>query len=84
MLREGRGGEELRPVVVHRGFTEMTPGSVLIEMGRTRVLCTVSLDADVPPWMRDSAVPTESRGGAPGAASTAVRRAREQGPLTRD
>jgi len=32
----------------------MTPGSVLIEMGRTRVLCTVSLDADVPPWMRDS------------------------------
>jgi ribonuclease PH len=32
----------------------MTPGSVLIEMGRTRVLCTVSLDEDVPPWMRSS------------------------------
>jgi ribonuclease PH len=41
-------------VKVTRGYTEMTPGSVLIEMGRTRVLCTVSLDADVPPWMRDS------------------------------
>jgi ribonuclease PH len=32
----------------------MTPGSVLIEMGRTRVLCTVSLESDVPPWMRES------------------------------
>jgi ribonuclease PH len=32
----------------------MTPGSVLIEVGRTRVLCTVSLDEDVPPWMRNS------------------------------
>ena len=32
----------------------MTPGSVLIEMGRTRVLCTVSLDDNVPAWMRNS------------------------------
>jgi ribonuclease PH len=41
-------------VKLHRGFTEMTPGSVLIEMGRTRVLCTVSFDEGVPPWMRES------------------------------
>ena len=53
-MRSDRRPDELRPVKVTRGFTEMTPGSVLIEMGRTRVLCTVSLDADVPPWMRDS------------------------------
>jgi ribonuclease PH len=53
-MREGRGAAELRPVVLERGFTEMTPGSVLIGMGRTRVLCTVSIDTDVPPWMRDS------------------------------
>jgi len=39
---------------MHLGFTEMTPGSVLIEMGRTRVLCTASVEADVPRWMRDS------------------------------
>jgi ribonuclease PH len=32
----------------------MTPGSVLIEMGRTRVLCTASIDDDVPRWMRDT------------------------------
>jgi ribonuclease PH len=53
-MRQGRRPDELRPVVLHRGYTEMTPGSVLIEVGRTRVLCTVSLDLDVPPWLRDS------------------------------
>ena len=52
-MREGRAQDELRPVVIKRGFTEMTPGSVLIAMGRTQVLCTVSFDEDVPPWMRD-------------------------------
>jgi ribonuclease PH len=36
------------------GYTEMTAGSVLIEMGRTRVLCTAAVEADVPRWMRDS------------------------------
>lgn len=51
-MREGRKVDELRPVVLHRGYTEMTPGSVLVEMGRTRVLCTVSIEMDVPPWMR--------------------------------
>ncbi len=53
-MRTDRKPDELRPVRITRGYTEMTPGSVLIEMGRTRVLCTVSLDDDVPPWMRDS------------------------------
>jgi ribonuclease PH len=53
-IRQQRADDELRPVVIHRGYTDMTPGSVLIEMGRTRVLCTVSLENDVPPWMRES------------------------------
>ncbi len=48
-----RGSDEMRPVRITRGYTEMTPGSVLIEMGRTRVLCTASFSDDVPPWMRD-------------------------------
>lgn len=47
-----RKPDELRPVRLTRGYTEMTPGSVLVEMGRTRVLCTASFDTDVPPWMR--------------------------------
>ena len=49
-----RAPTDLRPLQIQRGFTEMTPGSVLISMGKTKVLCTVSIDDDVPPWMRDS------------------------------
>jgi ribonuclease PH len=48
-----RSPDELRPIRITRAYTEMTPGSVLMEMGRTRVLCTASFDDDVPPWMRD-------------------------------
>ena len=48
-----RKPDELRPIRITRGYTEMTPGSVLMEMGRTRVLCTASFDDDVPPWMED-------------------------------
>ncbi len=47
-----RGNEELRPIRIERGYTEMTPGSVLMTMGRTIVLCTVSFEPDVPPWLR--------------------------------
>lgn len=51
-MRQDRKADELRPVRLHRGYTEMTPGSVLVEMGKTRVLCTVSIEREVPPWMR--------------------------------
>lgn len=36
------------------GFTESTPGSVLISMGKTRVLCTATVEDEVPRWMRES------------------------------
>jgi ribonuclease PH len=49
-----RAPDELRPLRLHVGYTDATPGSVLIEMGRTRVLCTASVDTDIPRWMRDS------------------------------
>lgn len=55
-MRTDRATDALRPVKITRGFTEMTPGSVLIEMGRTRVLCTVSFEHDVPRWLRDKGV----------------------------
>jgi ribonuclease PH len=55
-LRRERGVDQLRPVRIVRGYTEMTPGSVLIEMGRTRVLCTASFDPEVPRWLRDDGV----------------------------
>ena len=53
-MREDRAVDALRPARIRRGFTEMTPGSVLIEMGKTQVLCTAAFEEDVPRWMRDS------------------------------
>jgi ribonuclease PH len=55
-VRQDRAADQLRPVRIVRGYTEMTPGSVLIEMGRTRVLCTASFDPEVPRWLRDDGV----------------------------
>jgi ribonuclease PH len=49
---DGRRGDELRPLQFERDFTVMAAGSVLVSAGRTRVLCTASVDEDVPRWMR--------------------------------
>lgn len=51
---DGRRPDELRPVTFERDFTEMADGSVLVSFGRTRVLCTASIDEDVPRWMKGS------------------------------
>jgi len=50
--RDGRGADDLRAVRFERDWTELAAGSVLVSMGRTRVLCTASVDEDVPRWMR--------------------------------
>ena len=52
MRRDGRGPEDLRPLSFVRDYTEFAAGSVLVAMGRTKVLCTASVAADVPRWMR--------------------------------
>ena len=52
MRVDGRANDELRPILFERNFTDQTPGSVLVSFGRTKVLCTVSSDDDVPRWMR--------------------------------
>jgi ribonuclease PH len=51
---DGRADHELRPITFERDYTEMAAGSVLVSFGRTRVLCTASIDDDVPRWMRGS------------------------------
>ena len=51
---DGRALDELRPVTFQRDFTVFAPGSVLVSMGRTKVLCTASVEERVPPWMRGS------------------------------
>ena len=52
MRADGRAADELRPVTFERDFTEMTLGSTLVTFGRTRVLCTASVQDDVPRWMK--------------------------------
>ncbi|HUR49188.1 MAG TPA: ribonuclease PH [Acidimicrobiales bacterium] len=49
---DGREPDQLRPLKFTRDYTEMAAGSVLVEMGRTRVLCTASAEEGVPPWLR--------------------------------
>ena len=48
----GRAPDELRPIVVQKGFVEFAEGSVLYEAGRTRVLVNATVDDRVPDWMR--------------------------------
>jgi ribonuclease PH len=51
---DGRALDDLRPATFVRDFTVFAPGSVLVSMGRTKVLCTASIEERVPPWMRGS------------------------------
>jgi ribonuclease PH len=51
---DGRAADELRPVCITPGFLPYAEGSVLIEMGNTRVVCSASLDERVPPFLRNS------------------------------
>lgn len=71
-----RPADQLRPVRIHCGYTDMTPGSVLIELGRTRVLCTAAVEGDVPRWMRDTGRGwvTAEYGMLPGSSSERIRR----------
>ena len=50
----GRGPADLRPITFQRDYTEFAAGSVLVSFGRTRVLCTASIDEDVPRWMKNT------------------------------
>lgn len=54
MRPDGRERDELRPMAFQRDFTEMATGSCLVSFGRTQVLCTASVEDDVPRWMRGS------------------------------
>jgi ribonuclease PH len=52
-MREGRRSDELRSVEILVDYLEQPMGSVLYSQGKTKVLCTASLDEGVPRWMRD-------------------------------
>src|ERR687896_43006 len=55
MTREdGRSDDELRPITITRHWLDHAAGSVLIEFGRTRVLCAASASEGVPRWRKGS------------------------------
>ena len=54
MRADGRQPDELRPVRFTRHFNKYAEGSVLIEVGDTKVICTASVEEGVPPFRRDS------------------------------
>jgi ribonuclease PH len=51
---DGRAWDELRPVKFTLGYQSFAEGSVLIELGKTRVLCAVSVEDKVPPFLKGS------------------------------
>lgn len=54
MIRnDGRQCDAHRPVKITRNFIKSAEGSVLIEMGETKVICTASIEDKVPPFLRD-------------------------------
>ncbi|ABN51429.1 MAG TPA: ribonuclease PH [Hungateiclostridium thermocellum] len=55
MLRiDGRGQSDLRPVKITRNYIKHAEGSVLIEMGDTKVICTATVDDKVPPFKKNT------------------------------
>jgi len=79
-----RRAEQLRPVTMHTGFTRNAAGSVLIEMGHTRVICTASPEESVPPFLKDSGRGwiTAEYGMLPGSSATRVPREATRGRAT--
>jgi ribonuclease PH len=49
---DGRLPDQLRPVSIEPGYLAFADGSVLIALGRTRVICAATIEERVPPWMR--------------------------------
>jgi ribonuclease PH len=51
---DGRAADELRPITITRHWLDHAAGSVLVEFGKTRVLCAASASTGVPRWRKDS------------------------------
>jgi len=54
MRKDGRRPDQIRPVVITRDYLRHPKGSVLIEMGDTRVICAVSVEEGVPPFLKNT------------------------------
>jgi ribonuclease PH len=79
MRNDGRQPDELRPLQFKRRYTRQAPGSVLVRMGRTTVLCTCCVELAVPPFLigKGKGWLTAEYGMLPG--STSTRKPRDRG-----
>src|SRR5581483_2307841 len=79
MRSDRRRPDQLRPLSFKRRYTRQAPGSVLVRMGQTTVLCTCTIEATVPPFLVGSGKGwlTAEYGMLPG--STGTRKARDRG-----
>lgn len=79
MRADGRRAEQLRPLKFQRRYTRQAPGSVLVRMGRTTVLCTCCVEPAVPSFLvgKGQGWLTSEYGMLPG--STSTRKARDRG-----
>jgi ribonuclease PH len=79
MRHDGRQNNEMRPLKFRRRYTRQAPGSVLVQAGRTTVLCTCTVEIAVPPFLVGSSQGwlTAEYGMLPG--STNSRKARDRG-----
>src|SRR5919206_785369 len=79
MRTDGRRPDELRPLTFRRRYTRQPPGSVLVRMGRTTVLCTCCVEPAVPPFLKGTGKGWLSAeyGMLPG--STSTRKTRDRG-----
>lgn len=73
---DGRSAHELRPVAITRHYLNTVPGAVLMELGNTRVLCTVSVENRVPSFLvgRNSGWLTAEYGMLPGSSAQRIPR----------
>jgi ribonuclease PH len=73
---DGRESDECRPITFERDFTTQADGSVLVRCGGTVVLCTATVDEDVPRWMKGSGKGwvTAEYGMLPGSSNERIRR----------
>ena len=79
---DGRSSSQMRPLRLMPHYTKNATGSVLIEVGETKVLCTVSVEDGVPPFLRNASPPqgwlTAEYSMLPGATLTRTKRERTQ------
>ena len=80
---DGRAAADLRPITITTDFVSQAEGSVLIEVGRTRVICTASVEESVPPFLKNSGRGwvTAEYGMLPGSSTSRIARESARGKI---